>query len=232
MVLLQRNAYLNQLFQGIGIPYYPCIGNHDDNRYYSLLNLNQIKQSYLSLTHDVIMDSSMSETNYYKDFPEYKIRFIWLNANVEGRYGYSDTTVEWLQNTALKTEDGYSICLFTHMDPESSHDYDNKYCYNGYKIQALLADYEENTGTIISMFSGHNHVDAAFTSPYLSIMTNCQRFENENGNPALWASGATKPSRQLGTASEDCWNVVVIRPQSRKINMVRFGAGEDREFSY
>ena len=65
---LQRNAYLNQLFQGIGIPYYPCIGNHDDNRYYSLLNLNQIKQSYLSLTHDVIMDSSMSGTNYYKDF--------------------------------------------------------------------------------------------------------------------------------------------------------------------
>ena len=123
---LQRNAYLNQLFQGIGIPYYPCIGNHDDNRYYSLLNLNQIKQSYLSLTHDVIMDSSMSGTNYYKDFPEYKIRFIWLNANVEGRYGYSDSTVEWLQNTALKTEDGYSICLFTHMDPESSHDYDNK----------------------------------------------------------------------------------------------------------
>ena len=82
------------------------------------------------------------------------------------------------------------------------------------------------------MFSGHNHVDAAFTSPDLSIMTNCQRFENENGNPALWASGATKPPRQLGTASEDCWDVVVIRPQSRKINMVRFRAGEDREFSY
>ena len=30
---LSRNNYLMQLFQGIGIPYYPCIGNHDDNRY-------------------------------------------------------------------------------------------------------------------------------------------------------------------------------------------------------
>lgn len=207
---LSRNNYLMQLFQGIGIPYYPCIGNHDDNRYKKLFNLDQIEKSYLQLTHDVVMDSSMSGTNYYKDLPDYKIRFIWLNANVEGRYGYSDKTVDWLENTALQTPDGYSICIFTHMDPESSHDYDNKYCYNGYKVQTLLAEYKNSGKEIIAMFSGHNHVDAAFTSPYLSIMTNCQRFENENGDPNLWPSGAIKPHRQLGTYTEDCWDVVVI----------------------
>ncbi len=107
------------------------------------------------------------------------------------------------------------------MDPESSHDYDNKYCYNGYKVQTLLAEYKNSGKEIIAMFSGHNHVDAAFTSPYLSIMTNCQRFENENGDPNLWPSGAIKPYRQLGTYTEDCWDVVVIRPESRKINLVR-----------
>ena len=90
---LSRNNYLMQLFQGIDIPYYPCIGNHDDNRYKKLFNLDQIEKSYLQLTHDVVMDSSMSGTNYYKDLPDYKIRFIWLNANVDERYGYSDETV-------------------------------------------------------------------------------------------------------------------------------------------
>jgi hypothetical protein len=43
---------------------------------------------------------------------------------------------------------------------------------------------------------------------------------------------AIAPERKLNTASEDLWDVLVIRPQSRKINTVRFGAGEDREWSY
>lgn len=35
-----------------------------------------------------------------------------------------------------------------------------------------------------------------------------------------------------GNATEQAWDVVVIRPTSRKINLIRFGAGVDREFSY
>jgi hypothetical protein len=53
----------------------------------------------------------------------------------------------------------------------------------------------------------------------------CQNIEAKKGK-------ALAPERKLNTASEDLWDVLVIRPQSRKINTVRFGAGDDREWSY
>jgi hypothetical protein len=53
----------------------------------------------------------------------------------------------------------------------------------------------------------------------------CQNIEAKKGK-------AIAPERKLNTASEDLWDVLVIRPQSRKINTVRFGAGDDREWSY
>ena len=40
------------------------------------------------------------------------------------------------------------------------------------------------------------------------------------------------PKRTLGNATEDCFDVVVVRPGSKKINLVRFGAGEDRALEY
>ncbi len=57
---LSRNIYLMQLFQGIGIHIIRVSGNHDDNRYKKLFNWIRLKKSYLQLTHDVVMNSSMS----------------------------------------------------------------------------------------------------------------------------------------------------------------------------
>jgi hypothetical protein len=54
---------------------------------------------------------------------------------------------------------------------------------------------------------------------------NCQKFENENGDPNLWTEGAVKPQRVAGTESEDCFDIVVVRPESGRIDLARFGAG-------
>ena len=40
------------------------------------------------------------------------------------------------------------------------------------------------------------------------------------------------PERKLGTVTEDAWDAVSIDTNERKIHMVRFGAGDDREISY
>lgn len=87
-----------------------------------------------------------------------------------------------------------------------------------------------NADNFLIMFSGHNHYDSAVTEPFLSFTMNCQKFENENGDPDLWAEGAVKPQRIAGTASEDCFDIVVVRPESGRIDLIRFGAGEDRFF--
>ena len=40
------------------------------------------------------------------------------------------------------------------------------------------------------------------------------------------------PSRTLKTESEDAWDIISINRSERKIYCTRFGAGQDREFSY
>ena len=44
--------------------------------------------------------------------------------------------------------------------------------------------------------------------------------------------GLVAQQRTPETASADCWSMVIVRPIARKINLVRFGAGADREYSF
>ena len=46
-----------------------------------------------------------------------------------------------------------------------------------------------------------------------------------------WPENAQGWKRTAGTATEDSWDAVVIRPFSGKVNCIRFGAGRDREFN-
>ena len=229
---LSRCDSINEKMLTINVPYHQCIGNHDDNRYNSAFDLGQIYRAYISNTKNVYFDNTMNGTNYYRDFDDLKIRCIWLNAQNNGSYGYSNETVTWFTSEALNTPNNYNIIVFTHIDPIASHNYNNKSIANSTSIDNAIKSYETDTKHVIALFSGHNHYDNAWSEPYLSITTNCQKFENENGDPNLWADGSIKPTRTVGTATEDCWDVVIVRPISKKINMVRFGAGEDRAFTY
>ena len=223
-------AHILSQFDKTGIPYYPCIGNHDDNRYNSTFTHSQLYSNYYSLTKDVVFDGSdvMCNTNFYKDFDELGLRCIFLNSNNNGSYGYSSQTCDWFER--IVDESPYQFVVFTHMSPVAEQNYGKKYGTDGgsKRISTIC----ETSEKFIIMFSGHNHYDASFTDPFLSVTINCQKFENENGDPALWAEGAVKPSRTVGTATEDCFDIVNIRPTTQKINIVRFGAGEDREFDY
>ena len=44
--------------------------------------------------------------------------------------------------------------------------------------------------------------------------------------------GAIHNERVEGTATEDCWNIVIIQPNSKKIKIIRFGAWQDKEYTY
>ncbi len=232
-VTAEHGAHIVEGFSSIGVPYYPVIGNHDDNRYgpKEVFTHEQLYQNFMSTLEkeNVVFDtSSMEKTNYYKDFPELKIRCIFLNANTNGAYGYSNDTCKWFKS-ALKTE--YGVIVFTHIPPIPAQNYGHtKYGTDmgSTTIRKLCAAADN----FIIMFSGHNHYDSVFTDPFLSYTMNCQKFENENGDPALWTENAVKPQREKGTASEDCFDIVVIHPESGRIDTVRFGAGEDRTINY
>ena len=40
------------------------------------------------------------------------------------------------------------------------------------------------------------------------------------------------PARTAGTATEDAWTVCVLKPNSKELSTIRFGAGVDRYFHY
>lgn len=229
---LVRADHLLKKFKSIGVPYYPCIGNHDDNRYKSgdFFNHEQLYRAYIKNTHGVdnYDNSSMKGTNYYKDFKELGIRCFFLNANTNNSYGYSNDTVEWFRNNVESCE--HRFIVFTHISPVPNQNYGKKYGTDSGSTQ--IREICANNDKFIMLFSGHNHYDASFTEPFLSFTINCQKFENENGDPNLWADGAVKPQREVGTATEDCFDIVIVRPTSKIINRIRFGAGNDQEYTY
>lgn len=224
------NDYILAQFKKIGVPYYQCVGNHDDNRYNSTFTHQQLYRNFIRNTKDVVFDNktTMCGTNFYKDFNELGLRCIFLNANTNGSYGYSSDTCDWFENVVNASENRFIV--FTHMSPVPEHNYGKKYGTDdgSTRIRTIC----ENSDKFIILFSGHNHYDASFTEPFLSFTMNCQKFENENGSPSQWAIGAVKPTRTLGDATEDCFDIVIVRPISKKINRIRFGAGDDQEYIY
>ena len=222
--------HLYDQFMRIDAPFYPCIGNHDDNRYETAFSHSQLHRIYMRNTLEVMFDqSSMCGTNYYKDFYGLGVRCIFLNANDSGKYGFSDDTCAWLEE-AVKTD--YDIYVFSHISPVQAHQYNQTAHKNDERIVAAI----KSAPTFKMLFNGHSHFDSEFTAPFndttnpfLAYSLCCNKFQN-GGPDDLWPSQAVRPVRELGTVSEDCFDIVVIRPKSGKVNTVRFGAGVDKEF--
>ena len=225
--------YILSQFDKTGIPYYPCIGNHDDNRYCPpAFTHSQLYFNYLRNTKGVFWDndSSMCGTNYYRDFNELGIRCIFLNANTNGSYGYSNETCEWFEKVVDAAPGQYIV--FTHIAPIPSLNYGLTQYGNDEGSARIRRKCTETSDRLIAMFSGHNHYDAHVTDPFLCVTVNSHKFENENGDSGLWTEGAVKPSRKIGDATEDCFDIVIVRPRSKKINRIRFGAGTDETYDF
>lgn len=224
--------YGNQLsneFRKIKTPYYSVIGNHDDNRYHMNSNNERLSvgtryQVFVNPTRRVMYDST--GLNYYIDFDEFKIRMVCLNSVSGYTYSYESATCTWLSNTALDLPTGYKVLVFTHVAPVGAWNYNNTTPTNSATIQTALSGVDT-----MAIICGHNHVDNVYSSPFVGATLCCEKFENENGDPSKWPAGSVKPTRTGGTASEDCWTVVVVRPNSNKINLIRFGAGSDYELT-
>lgn len=224
----QGNSVSNEI-RKIEAPYISVIGNHDDNRYHMSSNSERFSvgtryQVFVNPTRRVVSDST--GLNYYIDFDEFKIRLICLNSVSGYTYSYESATCTWLSDVALNLPTGYKVLVFTHVAPVGAWNYNNTTPTNSATVQSALSNVD-----MMALICGHNHVDNMYSTPFVGATLCCTKFENENGDPAKWPTGAVKPSRTLGTATEDCWTVMVIRPSSSKINFVRFGAGSDYELT-
>lgn len=236
-ITLARAYYMRKRFNEIDVPYYHAIGNHDTNYYQShpKLSSDQIYSAYLSNTRGVHFDMTAGEKNFYRDFDELGIRLVVLDGNHNTAYAFSANTATWLANTALDTD--YIVVIGVHFSPIANQNWASKAMTNAPAVASAIQAFVDNGGTVIQ-FCGHSHVDYAFSTPWLSIHCDCQKFEQVDTSMGGYdhlienADDFDSPARVEGTATEDCWNVIVIKPISRTVDLIRFGAGNDRTYSF
>lgn len=233
------------LLMNMGLPVYFTAGNHDCNGYLAASNYfttsQAYQQYYAPCDNKVFADDTSHGVNFYKDFDEYKIRLISLDAtNTDSgntpHYKYPENTVTWFSNVLPTTPNGYIVLLITHLSPTASHNWNSTVPSNASSVRSAISSWLETEGNTIVSLIGHSHSDFSHSDPYLEIACNCNKIEQdhdwEEDGTGLFPVGAKFWKRTEGTATEDCWDAVVVRPKTRKVNLIRFGAGEDREFSY
>lgn len=228
-------------------------GNHDFNTFLSeytgadVVNNGDWYSSTQRFTDDTTVRNS-NKPYFYVEYPKVKIRTIYMNA-----YHYNDSTgkilaswsselLNWLETDALVTQDGWGIVIFSHTPFVGQINYGNITPGNSNLMQNLMLGYNDTKKgkEIIAWFYGHTHADAVFRIdgiPFPFIMT--ANSYPEKSDLSYTYTGAdnvqqssTISNRVKGTASQDLWDVAIIRRDLRKIYCVRFGAGNDREISY
>lgn len=233
-----RNLFMLDRFTEIDAPYYQAIGNHDVGGYKDTVKLTpaEIYKSYLSNTHGVVFDMTAGETNYYKDFNELGIRLVVLDIDHNAGWTYSDRTATWLTNTALNTSN--IVVLGEHMSSIPTQNWNSASVVNGPAVTAALQTFVNGGGKLIQL-CGHSHADYYFLNPWLTIFTTCQKFEKADVTDPNYsediqgtAGDIVAPDRTEFTASEDAWTVFIIKPISRTVDAIRFGAGSDMHYTF
>lgn len=77
--------------------------------------------------------------------------------------------------------------------------------------------------TVIGCFSGHTHYDNSVNVDGIQYVTTLNYYTDK------WSDS---PERLQGTKSEIAYDMISIDSNGRQVNLYRFGAGSDREFSY
>lgn len=181
-----------------------------------------------------------------------------LNSNGNPKYSgqytvaYRQKQVDWFIEK-LSTAPKY-ICIYQHPQFKGTYDNGNSNemsCYNDDVILGILdayqnrksyksikddedfklnvnVDFTNATGTICFGMFGHYHNDRITNKSSINFVSTgcCAPVERKVRGEGLLAD------RELNTLKEDLFDIVIIKPSERKVKMLRFGAGVDREITF
>lgn len=226
-------------------------GNHDDNHvYYNSHNDGLITDSdryaLLNRFNEIRVCRKQSNQYYYIDISD-DLRIICLDGmlgdghlgNDGNSWGYTDEQVEWMRSDALSTN--RQVMVLSHMQLSSiySSHYDDGYMiYNSDAMLDALSKFKERGGIVIGFFNGHTHADFMTQNSIgiHEVQTGTQNM-NQSGTfgQSSYSDGVYTPNvpvRKKDSTLQDLWDVLIVKPLSKTVKIIRFGAGEDREFSY
>ena len=207
-----------------GVPVLSCVGNHDVNYFKGndeLLSQEECMQLYLD----------REKPWYFEDFPAMRMRCVFLDSfdpSRKQRYGFAEREVWWLRKTLRTTPRDWKLLVFSHVPPLPEIHYWSDVIKNGPRVMRMLESRNRNCPqSVLAFVHGHSHVDQVYWKQSFPIVSiGCAKFEDFTENKP---EGSTTYKRQLGTASQDLWDVIVVKANEGTLHFVRFGAGEDRE---
>ena len=182
---------------------------------------------------------------YYVDIPDKKIRLVFLSSYFSqidkclGLYEkYLRIDVEqaaWLKTEALDAPEGYTAVLFSHALPKSRFEEGkDPFIYNGYSTEPILMIIQQAKMRGVNVagwfagaygydaeaeVAGINHIVINSQAPYINTESKVEgvRFAQ---------------NREIGTVNQDCWDAVVLNPETKEFHIFRFGCGEDRKLTF
>lgn len=198
---------------------FSCAGNHE------YAYANDITESDLFYNFNMWLPNNVvwgdpSRNYYYVDNTSSKIRYVITNGWLPGALtGFEEKQQNWIKNIALNVPDGYEIVIFTHALYEDSGKYVFPIAEN---IETILDEHQRVHNNIISIFQGHNHRDAIMHTKGTNIpiiITSCDKYKPyyDNGESDI------NVTREIGTITEQCFDVVIINKNIKKITLVRIG---------
>ena len=209
-------------------PVYITPGNHDFNYFRNRKNMfsvGEMKELY-RLPGETL--------DYYVDMPKHRVRMIFLSSFDDKepvRYGYTKEQLNWLKEVLYSAEIGTKFLVFSHDAPLAKLDYWSFLIRNGEALLDILEECNRDENyQIIGFFYGHVHGDTYFDECSFPIVSvGCAKLEYFTEKKP---KGTITWPRTADTVSQDLWDSLLIDFKQQQLTMVRFGAGEDRSFSF
>lgn len=170
--------------------------------------------------------SGLRATDYWVDFEEQGIRVVCLSADYTT---FTEETAEWLRESALKTEK--DVLVMSHCPTRAEWGF-NGDAQGGELIEKELKDFCERGGTVIALIHGHDHGDMIETAddlPWTGVAIGCARFSVPQGGAT---PGMEYAARNAEDATMVLFDTVCVDKEKREVQLIRFGAGEDRVIQY
>ena len=214
----------------LGYPFYYVPGNHDTNyfrRNPAQFSEEEVRQLYLP-GHDHLYYDTILPVGLPADSAT-RLRMIFLDSfdpMEQTRYGFHDEELDWLEDLLGQTPSDWKVLVFSHVPPAARLHYWSDVIRGERRLLRILRNYQSRTGGLIGFIHGHNHADQIDYEegfPIISIGCNkCEYFPDKK------PEGAIAYKREVHTVTQDLWDVCVVSPKTGAIDLIRFGAGEDR----
>lgn len=205
-----------------GVPVFGCVGNHDVNYFKG-------NDALLSAQDCARLYTGRDELWYYEDFPDAQVRCFFLRSFDPlraQRYGFDSEEVEWLARELEEVPPGWSVLVFSHLPLYADIHYWSDAILNEEPLANVLERFNQRrAGALMGFIHGHSHVDQVFRRhSFPDISIGCAKYEDFT---ECKPQGSLTYKRRLGDASQDLWDVLILKRRENRIELIRFGAGED-----